>query len=369
MIEFRDPWEQPDDEHGADGSGMPLPSAPSPAAGPAIDPAVDADANPNDNPETGTDTDSRSDAELIDDVRSGDTGSYAELWERHAAAARTVARSFTSSIDPDDLVAEAFTRIFQSLTEGKGPTADFRSYLFTTIRNTAASWGRARREVPIDLLETLEDPATGEHAVEDALDEGLIALAFRLLPDRWQEALWYSEVEKMSPKQMAPFLGLSANGVAALCYRAREGLRREWMQAHLNSHTAAPECVWVFERLAAFSRGGLGGRERKRVNEHLAGCTACQAAVAEVDDLGARLGFVTLPLGSGDPTDPADPVAVLPAPTLDLVDTDGGLYTPILTATVPHLGLRPVGEISVRYAEGNGRTSPATIISSNPLGL
>ena len=142
-----------------------------------------------------------SDGALIERTRGGDRGAYGELWRRHAPSARTVARSF-SSLDPDDLVAESFTRIYDAILAGRGPTGAFRPYLFTTVRNTAASWGRARHETTLETLESFEDPATSESATLDALDRSTTAQAFRSLPTRWQEVLWYSEVEGMQPEEI-----------------------------------------------------------------------------------------------------------------------------------------------------------------------
>jgi len=53
-----------------------------------------------------------SDGDLILYTRAGDGAAYGELWRRHARAGRTVARSFTSSLDPDDLVQESFAKIY-----------------------------------------------------------------------------------------------------------------------------------------------------------------------------------------------------------------------------------------------------------------
>ena len=39
----------------------------------------------------------------------------------------------------------------------------------------------------------------------------------------------------MSPQQIAPLVGMSANSTAALAYRAREGLRQAWIRAHLQA--------------------------------------------------------------------------------------------------------------------------------------
>src|SRR5689334_10043593 len=106
----------------------------------------------------------RSDADLVLRTRSGDPDAFAQLWRRHYASGITVARSITSTFDADDLVQEAFARIYQAIQKGGGPTGSFRAYLFTSIRNTAAGWGRARREAPIDELDTVADPSSTEQA-------------------------------------------------------------------------------------------------------------------------------------------------------------------------------------------------------------
>jgi len=130
------------------------------------------------------------DADLVLRTRSGDTDAFAELWRRHYRAGVTVARNMTSSLDADDLVQEAYTRIYHSIVQGGGPTGSFRAYLFTSIRNTAAAWGRARRETAYEELDGVEDPSGAEHESEAALDRGLTHRAFRSLPTRWQEVLW-----------------------------------------------------------------------------------------------------------------------------------------------------------------------------------
>ena len=244
-----------------------------------------------------TRTEHDADATLIERTRQGDRAAFAQLWQRHAASGRTVARSY-SSLDPDDLVSESFTRIYDAILAGKGPTAAFRPYLFTTIRNTAASWGRARHETNLETLESFEDPDTSESATLDALDRSTTAQAFRSLPSRWQEVLWYSEVEGMSPQQVAPLVGMSANSTAALAYRAREGLRQAWIRAHLK-HATEPDCRWTIDRLGTYTRGRLRARDTAKLEAHLDECARCTIVAAEAREVGSRLALVLLPLAAG----------------------------------------------------------------------
>jgi len=72
------------------------------------------------------------------------------------------------------------------------------------------------------------DPAVAD------LERTIVARAFASLPERWQAVLWHTEIEGARPADMAPLLGLTANSVAALAYRAREGLRQAYLQMHLS---------------------------------------------------------------------------------------------------------------------------------------
>jgi len=241
----------------------------------------------------------RSDAELIEHTRTGSQDAYAELWRRHSNAGRTVARSVTSSLDPDDLVSESFARIYQAVRRGKGPTGAFRPYLFTTIRNTAAAWGRSRRETSLDTLDSFEDPDTNEASSIEALDRSLSARAFRSLPTRWQEVLWYTEIEAMTPAEVAPLLGMKANSVSALAYRAREGLREAWIQAHLQAVDDDSEHAFTISRLGSYARGNLSARDTAKVESHLDACQRCTIVAAEAKEVGSRMALVLLPLVAG----------------------------------------------------------------------
>jgi RNA polymerase sigma factor (sigma-70 family) len=237
-----------------------------------------------------------SDAELIERARSGDTRAFGELWRRHYRSAARVARQFTSSIDADDLVSEAYARIYQRVLAGGGPTGAFRPYLYTTIRNLASSWGAASRDVQVDIIEDFEDDRIPDDPAAWALDRTLTARAFRSLPERWQTVLWYTEVEGMDPHEVAPLMGMTANGVAALSYRAREGLRKAWLQAHVSDAATSAECQWAMSRLGEHARDGLSTRDREKLTAHLVGCDKCTIVAEEVDEVGSHLAMVMIPL-------------------------------------------------------------------------
>ena len=240
------------------------------------------------------------DAELIDAVRSGDLDAYGLLYRRHAASARALARQLTGSpAEADDLVSEAFAKMLDALRAGGGPDAAFRAYLLTTLRNSRYEWARRDRKLKWSDDMTRHDPGIPwvDTAVAE-LESSLAARAFRRLPERWRTVLWHTEVEQESPAEVAPLLGLTPNAVAALAYRAREGLRQAYLQEHLASGVEREHMATV-NGLGAWARGGLSSRQRARLDAHLASCAECRTLARELRDLNAELRGVIAPLVLG----------------------------------------------------------------------
>lgn len=235
------------------------------------------------------------DQELIAAAREGDDRATDQLFRRHVEAARRFARTLTEDAAAEDLVSEAFTRLFAALRNGAGPTEAFRPYLLRTVRNLHVS--RIRRD---RKLTWVEDPVAADlgDEVGDETDERheseLLARAFRSLPERWQTVLWHTAVEGEDHQAVGTRIGLSANAVGALAFRAREGLRRAYLEAHL-AEAADERCRSVREQLPAYLRGGVDPRRRGRIEEHLRSCPACTAGMLEIGRINNRLGAALAP--------------------------------------------------------------------------
>ncbi|WET80522.1 sigma-70 family RNA polymerase sigma factor [Amycolatopsis sp. QT-25] len=248
----------------------------------------------------------KSDAELIAEVRDGKIASYGTLYERHAGAAHNLARQLArSSSEADDLVSEAFAKVLDTLRGGKGPDAAFRAYLLTALRHTA--YDKTRKDKRVDLNEDMSDVggAVGEaltvpfsDTAVAGLERTLAAKAFDRLPERWQAVLWHTEIEGQTPAEVAPLLGLTANGVSALAYRAREGLRQAYLQVHL-AENSAERCRASADKLGAWTRDGLSKRERAQVESHLDECENCRALAAELADVNTGLRGIIAPIVLG----------------------------------------------------------------------
>ncbi len=246
-----------------------------------------------------------SDAELVARVRRGTVDAFGELYLRHVASARRLACTLVPQDAVEDVVAEAVTRVLRTIRSGGGPDTAFRAYLLAAVRNLARDRGRSERRVvvtgdfgdggPGELTGDADPVALGADAQADA---ELVAHAFAGLPPRWQAVLWELEVEGKTPASLAPLLGLSANGVAALAVRAREGLRQAYLQAHIATGIPA-SCEAHAGRLAAHARGRLGRRHGRAVHAHLECCPRCRGLYADLRELNEQLGAMLPPVAVG----------------------------------------------------------------------
>lgn len=244
-----------------------------------------------------------SDAELIESVRKGTVSAYGSLYERHVGAAYNLARQMTrNQAEADDLVSESFAKVLDTLRAGRGPDSAFRAYLLTALRHTA--YDKTRRDRKVELSDDVTTVAGADTAVPFSdtavagLERSLAARAFARLPERWQAVLWHTEVEGQSPAEVAPILGLTPNGVSALAYRAREGLRQAYLQVHL-AEADSERCRATAERLGAWTRSGLSKRETAQVEAHLDECAKCRALAAELADINGSLRGLVAPLVLG----------------------------------------------------------------------
>jgi RNA polymerase sigma factor (sigma-70 family) len=241
-----------------------------------------------------------SDALLISRIRDDDSSAYGPLYRRHLAAARRLAgRLVNSESEIADAVAETFARVLDVLRRGGGPQIGFRPYLLAAVRRIVDD--RCRSDGPLASTDRIGSDDPGEPFADPALqglEQNMIARAFRSLPERWQTVLWHTEIEGERPADVAPLLGHTANAVAGLAYRAREGLRQAYLQLYL-AEVARRGCRPALDRLGAYIRGGLARPESAQVQGHLGLCPDCEATYAELADVGIGLRTIVAPFFLG----------------------------------------------------------------------
>lgn len=223
------------------------------------------------------------DLELMDAVRHGRFGAFGELYRRHRRAAVRVAAYLPASAgDPEDVVAEAFARVLRRLRDGAGPWDSFRAYLLVTVRNVAVELARKEsqssphEDVPERPIELLPEEQVLKH-----LNSAAAMQALAELPERWRLVLWQTEVEGKTHTAIGDSLGLAPNSVAALAYRAREGLRHAYLRRHLPP-VLDRRCQHIAHKLPAWVRRQLSEPKRQVVNAHLDECPECRQIAADL---------------------------------------------------------------------------------------
>ena len=150
------------------------------------------------------------------------------LYERHYAAALRTARAVGGPGLADDLVSDAFSRVFNSVLHGAGPDHLLRPYLATTIRHLYVDRIRkGAHEFLVGDSEVLDRLQPDE--TEMVLEESLVVDVLSTLPPRWREILWRTIILGEPLSVVGAKMGLNANAAAALSFRARGGLRAAYL--------------------------------------------------------------------------------------------------------------------------------------------
>ncbi|WOQ16068.1 sigma-70 family RNA polymerase sigma factor [Raineyella sp. W15-4] len=289
---------------------------------------------------------------LIRLARHGDERAFEALFRSHHAGALRYAAHISSTLDPEDLVAEAFARVWSAFRGGGGPEQVFGPYLRTTIRNVATTAATRNREDPLeeDRLEygIRRNAQVADDGFSGAMAEHeVVATAFNALPARWRSVLWMIDVEGRPTSDVAKDLGMSANGTAALTKRARNGLSRAWLQAHVDRRSEAPDCQWALDRIGGFVRRALSSPQEARVRTHLDQCRECAGAAHRLAHLATSLRIAAL-IGGG---------------------SAAGLIGLWATNAPPSAAARPSGGGSA-HASGNsaesGRAGSSAVSGSTP---
>lgn len=267
--------------------------------------------------------------ELLAKVRGGNDRAFGELWKRNARASLRSAVYLAGDLDPEDLLAESYLRVFRILKSGRGPATGFRTYVQVTMKNVAASIHRSRSDyVNLDDLWEGTPELTDPGFEERVTDSSLVRQALAQLPKEWQEVLWCTEVLGMKPRELASRLQLTPNSAAALAYRARAGLKSKWLELHVAYTSRPAECQAVIRAFPALLEDSTTPATKLSAEAHLDWCSSCQSAYAETQRVGSRSLKLT-----------ALSVLLLSAGMLPLL---GGEGTPSAAAVTTNAGARGI---------------------------
>jgi len=150
----------------------------------------------------------------------------------------------------------------EKLAEAERQALVARAEYHTAIRRLHVDRIRANARVqPTEDLEPFDPGVPFRDTAVEGFENAAAAKAFASLPERWQAVLWHAEVEGQKPAEVAVLLGMSANSVSALAYRAREG---GLITASSTSAPCRPTCARRLTTSAALGGGSSRLAARKR---------------------------------------------------------------------------------------------------------
>jgi RNA polymerase sigma-70 factor, ECF subfamily len=187
---------------------------------------------------------SRTDVQLMLDVKGGDEQSFELLLQRYRTpVVNFLFRMVKSREQAEDLAQEVFIRVYRAREEYV-PTAKFTTWLFRIATNLALNSLRDHRhqklEMSIDAPLTADSDGGDERpfevadkhpTIEQELVENerkkMIRRAIEKLPEKQRAAVLLHKYQELDYAEIAKILSCSESALKSLLFRAYEVLRVE----------------------------------------------------------------------------------------------------------------------------------------------
>ena len=186
----------------------------------------------------------RSDVQLMLDVKAGDQQSFELLLQRYRTPlVNFLYRMVRSREQAEDLAQEVFLRVYRA-REDYEPSAKFTTWLFRIATNLALNSLRDHRyqkleismdapvvadaesgdERPMEVAD--EHPDIEQHLVEEARKK-MIRHAIEKLPEKQRAAVLLHKYQELDYAEISKILRCSESALKSLLFRAYETLRVE----------------------------------------------------------------------------------------------------------------------------------------------
>lgn len=172
------------------------------------------------------------DEELMQAVGKGDLAALDEIVTRYQDAAwRTACRFLGNASEAQDIVQEAFLRIFEAARSYR-PTGRFRAYFYLVVTRLCLDAARKKRPAATgDPPQSADLSPSPLEAMADRERDEAVHEAVERLPGRQRMAVVLRYFDGLACREVADAMGLSDKAVERLLARARtfleEHLARE----------------------------------------------------------------------------------------------------------------------------------------------
>ena len=236
----------------------------------------------------------RSDRELVEAARDGDTGALDELLRRHQSRIfRFGMRMCRHTEDAKDVLQDTMLAVARNVSGFRGD-ASLSTWLWSIARSACAKKrrrrGRADDETPpteiaraVEAMEREPDTARGpeeeadarriEHAIEEAVES---------LAPMYREVLMLRDVEGLTAPEVAEILGIRVQAVKSRLHRARVTVRERLAPlvapGAAVGEPAPASCPDIVGVLSRHLEGDLTPSACEEMERHVAACDHCRGA-------------------------------------------------------------------------------------------
>jgi RNA polymerase sigma-70 factor (ECF subfamily) len=182
------------------------------------------------------------DRNLLERVRSGDTGGAGELFERYAPALlRFADRLLSDRGAAEEVTQEVFVKVISRAHQYDG-RAEVSSWLFAIAANACRDRRRRERRATVVPLEAVAEPVQKGEGIESLLSQherrDAVRQALSALSDEQREALVLARYHGLPYAEIASVLGISVGAVKTRIFRAVEALKVHFSEGETSWNAA-----------------------------------------------------------------------------------------------------------------------------------
>ena len=170
-----------------------------------------------------------SDAEVIGQIRKGETNAYQVLVDRHARTLFRVAYRITRNEgDSEDVVQESFLRAYRSLASFDD-RASFATWIQRIASNCALDLVRRRKWVTDtggEVPDAIDGAPQADRLVESAEARRRLEAGMKTLSEQERQAFLMRHVEGSSIPEISERMSIGVSAAKHSVFRAVEKLRR-----------------------------------------------------------------------------------------------------------------------------------------------
>ena len=168
------------------------------------------------------------DDELMQRIQQQDQQAFAMLVDHYLSTLHGFAqRMLGNPTEADDIVQEAFLRIWQKSTQWHPQSAQLSTWLHRIVYNLCIDYYRCQKGeyVDIEALDLPDSHQPTEYRQQEDV-EIQVKAALQQLPETQRSAIILCHYQEMSNREAAAVLGISVAALESLMARGRRTLRK-----------------------------------------------------------------------------------------------------------------------------------------------